>query len=334
MLDRILSRIPFGKGFVLCLHGVKNKVAPDSHSSYMDQILTDFNEFKTVIKQLKRFGFIFISMRELLDISRSGFKTRFSFILLTVDDGYQNNYTHLHPFLKKNNIPWTLFVSTNHIEKQVRFYTYRIRCSIIHTHKDINIPKHNLKCPSNATLEERKNFYKKVNNVFKYYSKINAFEMIEYFDSLLSTEEWDEYNSRYHTVDVLTKTQLVELANDPLVEVGSHNHNHLIITDQFRKEDIYYEMKTSKDWLQQNLNIDPFYFCYPNGKIGNFSNISKRICQELDYKLAFTFVGRMLYKQTDLYEIPRFGFPTPENINRLSTASKLPEIFFKIKNLV
>lgn len=38
-------------------------------------------------------------------------------VAITIDDGYENNYTHAYPILKKYHIPVTIFIITDHVDR-------------------------------------------------------------------------------------------------------------------------------------------------------------------------------------------------------------------------
>ena len=294
------------KGFVLSGHGFTN----NKTDGYVESLHKDFNQFKKTIEIFEDLGFEFISMTELISLAKNNFRYDKNWIHLTFDDGYKNNYTLVYPYLKEKNIPFSLFISTTHIENNTRFYTYKIRCALLNTRKEVYIPHLNCALAPSASRRTRIRFCKKViETIYKKMNKSEAVDFMEYTDSLLTSPEWEYYNNLYCEDEVLTINQLKELAGDKLVHIGSHNHHHLILNQNVSNDDILYEMQTSKIWLQKNLGMDILTYCYPSGGENNFSPNSKTICQNLGYVLAFTTIKQLVSSNTDRYEIPRLNFP-------------------------
>lgn len=291
-------------GLVLFGHGVTN----NKTDAYIELLHTDFEGLKEAVEVFEALGFEFISMTELIALSQNNFRYDKNWIHLTFDDGYKNNYTLLYPYLKAKQIPFSLFISTNHVEKNERLSTYKIRCALLNTKKEVNVPGFNQTLPSLASRKERIQFCKNVTRIFKTMDKAGSRNFMACIESLLSSEEWQYYNNLYREGELLTLDQLKVLANDSLVHIGSHNHTHLILNRNVSEEDIRYEMQASKDWLQKNLNIDLLTYCYPNGSKNDFTLNSKSVCQGLGYKLAFTTIRQPVSPNTDKYEIPRVEF--------------------------
>jgi peptidoglycan/xylan/chitin deacetylase (PgdA/CDA1 family) len=304
-INRLLLK-RLGIGFVLYGHGVVHKRKDD----FIESLHMNLSDFKAVINYLIQFNFDFINMAQLIKISRQGFNYHKHWVHLTFDDGYKNIKDVVLPFLASKGIPFTVFVSTNHIESQERFYTYRLRCAIAHTKKAVTIPRTNVNLISGASLDQRKAAYKKVRDVFKKSSKKQMFEILSTVDSLLTSEEWKKYNDLYQADSVLSTEELRELSAHRLVTIGSHNASHIRLNALMTEDDIHHEMVISKQWLRDNLNIDNnLTYAYPSGTINDFSDLSKDICRIAGYQLGFTTIHNYVESNTDLYEIPRFSFP-------------------------
>ena len=94
--------------FILMFHGVSKRKDPLLPKDLQPHL--SIFEFEFIIKWLgKRFNFI--SIEEAIRENKNG-------ILLTFDDGFNNNYTNVYPILKKYRIPGLFFVSTQHIIDQ------------------------------------------------------------------------------------------------------------------------------------------------------------------------------------------------------------------------
>ena len=78
-------------------------------------------------------GYIFISLDEVLQ-RLEGNNNRFitsllcgskkKFVCITFDDGYHDNYTLAYPLLKRNNIPFAIYVTTGFIDNRQPMWWY------------------------------------------------------------------------------------------------------------------------------------------------------------------------------------------------------------------
>lgn len=295
----------FGKGFVLYGHGVVMK----REDNLVEALHMPFEDFKLVISYLHGLNYNFVSMAELIDMARGGFAYPKHWVHLTFDDGYANNITLILPFLKSIGIPFTVFISSNHIALSERFYTYRLRCALLHTKKPVHIEGTDLTLSAEAMPQERKVFYKKVRDYFKVASKKEMLSLMAYIDSLLD-DEWHHYNSLYQGDAVLTEEELKQLSREELITIGSHNHNHLRLNASFTEDEIIFEMENSMKWLKEKLALPySLTYAYPSGTKSDFSDKTIALCRQSGYKLGFTTLHQYVDKSTDPFAIPRFPFP-------------------------
>ena len=102
----ILKKVnPSNNKYILMFHGVsKNK--SNSLNQHLQPHL-DIKQFENIIKMLNE-HYCFLKPDEILNNKRKG-------ILLTFDDGFQNNYNNVIPILNSYNIPGLFFISTQHV---------------------------------------------------------------------------------------------------------------------------------------------------------------------------------------------------------------------------
>ncbi len=103
----------------------------------------------------------------------------------------------------------------------------------------------------------------------------------------------------------LTTGQLLELAADPLVTIGSHgiDHIHLSLADY---ETQLWELKSSQEKLEELTGKKCFLAAYP---FGHFNRTTKKVMKELGYHWGFAVKGRpLLHKECKkTYAVPRLS---------------------------
>lgn len=85
------------------------------------EITPDF--LQQTIKDYKQKGFRFVSIDEVSEILGKG-KVDKPFVCLTFDDGYRDNYTDALPILKKEQIPFTVYVTTGFVDDKQSMWWY------------------------------------------------------------------------------------------------------------------------------------------------------------------------------------------------------------------
>jgi peptidoglycan/xylan/chitin deacetylase (PgdA/CDA1 family) len=79
--------------------------------------------FEEQMKYLKDNGYQTISLTDLYKYFMKQKPIPEKSVVLTFDDGYEDNYTAMFPVLKKYNFKATIFVITSHIDKNHKFMT-------------------------------------------------------------------------------------------------------------------------------------------------------------------------------------------------------------------
>lgn len=80
--------------------------------------------FEKQMRYLKEKGFNVISLNELVGGMKNRKKFTHNAVVLTFDDGYENNFTYAYPILKKYGFPATIFLITNNIGVNAAFLTW------------------------------------------------------------------------------------------------------------------------------------------------------------------------------------------------------------------
>ncbi len=113
LIEKIIARMPLGilpnllpDKFVLCGHLVSNIDHP-IRNRYR---YPNFREAEECLSFLKSNKYEMVSLEEYF--IEDGKKK----VMLTFDDGFIEIYQDVHPFLKKNNFPYTIFIMTGPLE--------------------------------------------------------------------------------------------------------------------------------------------------------------------------------------------------------------------------
>lgn len=81
---------------------------PDNYST-----MTSAEKFEDDIRRIVENGYQVISLEEMYECMRSGISLPPKSVVITMDDGYESNYTIAYPVLKKYNVKASIFVNND-----------------------------------------------------------------------------------------------------------------------------------------------------------------------------------------------------------------------------
>ena len=98
---------------ILMYHTIEDSVLPEEQNSHVETSV-----FDSQMKALVENGYTPINFYDLKNYADGLVSLPDKPIIITMDDGYLNNYTHAYPIYKKYNIQATLFVSPYYMETE------------------------------------------------------------------------------------------------------------------------------------------------------------------------------------------------------------------------
>jgi peptidoglycan/xylan/chitin deacetylase (PgdA/CDA1 family) len=235
----------------------------------------------------------FISADELVDIlsQKKSFPGRS--VIFTVDDGWKENENNIILVAEKYQIPVTIFLATDPIEKRESFWW-----SIAH-----------------------KAFKKKL-------TTFNVQEM-KAMDNLKRKSIIDDLKSDMTiTEEALTVEQIKSRKNSLHVKFGAHTMSHPILTkcdDQISHTEIRESAAKIKSWVNYPISS----FAYPNG---NYTIREIEYLKSSGYRIAFTTNPAYITKDQSnhLFEIPRFD--VLESVSFAENICRMTGIWFEKNN--
>lgn len=289
---RLLNKTPR----ILFWHGVDHRV-----NKNVEAEIFDIDVFEKQIEYLIR-HYEVISIEE--------FENRFfnnSFtkreIVLTFDDGYANNLYIVEPILNKYNLPFTVFISTEHISTG-QFFPTSVNRIIIRGAglKRVTIPSQNI----NFSLETENDVNNAINTISNLLKILPLEQVREITNDLInnvSNDKWLEFQEKYKSVRPMNWDEVIELSKRKNVTIGSHCMWHICCHSNHPEEEVKQQIELSKLQIEEKLNKECKYFAYPNGDFTDFSNE----IVENNYSMGFSTTNNKIPKCKNLSIIPRMG---------------------------
>jgi len=230
------------------------------------------------ILQMRALGYEFISLDRLHTILERGEKATQK-IVLTLDDGYKDNFTHAYPIIQKLNVPIAIYVTTAFPDKTARLWWYVLEDLILaHDHITLSTGK---RYPC-ATMDE------KIATFLALRSTILTFKPHQFsqkLDELLGSYplNWGETCARL----CMKWEEIIALANDPLVTIGGHTQNHFAF-NALSSEEILEEIQYANEAIYARTGKKITHFAYPFGSREEVDDDKFVLVKTLGFKTVTT----------------------------------------------
>jgi peptidoglycan/xylan/chitin deacetylase (PgdA/CDA1 family) len=228
-------------------------------------------------------------------------------VALTFDDGLRNHYTVVYPILQRLGIPATFFVCPGLIDIGCWIWNHeaRERLQSLPPERQAALCR-KLRAPVSGVegiVEWMKSLAPNLRKPVE--GAIRAITP----DFKPSARQRDQY-------DVMTWKEIASI--DPtLVTIGSHTVNHPILTG-LSPDDLSYEIRESRRWLEERLQRLVEHFCYPDGAY----NAAVLTCVRECYRSAVTSIPGSVEVGNDVH-----------SLGRINTARQLPLLAWHMHRL-
>ncbi|SEF72721.1 polysaccharide deacetylase family protein [Parabacteroides chinchillae] len=228
-------------------------------------------------------------------------------IVVTFDDGYKNNLTIAAPILKSLNIPFTVFISTNHIENGNYFPTTIARMIIRNNNLSfVKIDCLKLKAELKNNMQ-REAICDAVIHILKHSNIRLVNEICHQLIENISHDEYEEL-CHFHKIEApMNWEDVIKLHTEYNCTIGSHCKDHFICNIYQTEEETKTQLKGSKQIIEEKLHASCDYLAYPNGiyNKGDVTAYAQHTAKEAGYKLAFTTVTDRLSAKSNPMLMPR-----------------------------
>jgi peptidoglycan/xylan/chitin deacetylase (PgdA/CDA1 family) len=246
-----------------------------------------------------------ISLRDYVDVlEKKRGKLPNNSVIITIDDGYRDNYEYAYPLLKKYGIPATIFLTTDFVTNKSWLWADLINYILKKTDLDVITYKNNLfsKAFDIKTPDKR---HQAQLSLFNYFRSIDNDAknnlLIELADKLhvnIPTQVTADYQP-------LTWEQIREMNNNG-IDFGSHTCTHPICS-RLKDDSLKYELIESKKEIERHLNIKADFFCYPNGQPEDLNNEVIVEVRKAGYRGAVTTSHGYNGKESNVFYLNRLS---------------------------
>lgn len=220
-------------------------------------------------------------------------------VVITFDDGYRDNYTNAFPIVKKYVIPMTIFLATDAIGSGRVLWHDRVFSAFRETRESfLNAFCENSQVLPLRTLEEK---LSSQGTVLTFLRSLEEGERLLWIDRLVEKLKVVE---RHDATELMLTWDQVKTMSGGGVHFGSHTVTHPILS-RLPGERVKKEIWDSKAVIEGHLGTSVKTFAYPNGRRGDFNEITKKCLSEAGYTCALTTIWGRNESDRDLFEMRR-----------------------------
>ena len=304
-LARFLTR---KKTLIVCYHGfVRDRAVGGGRGieNYQGKSL-DLAAFRLHLAYFRKYYHI-LSLDEFFDCVTSGRRLPNNSVVLTLDDGYESNYTLAYPALKEFKVPATIFITTNFVDRKEWQWVDRLEYAINQTMLDkleVEIGGRSFSFELHS-LDAKEKADQGLRSQLKKLSRGTREELVGEIEKTLG-EKLPGHGTAPEVYRPLDWSQISEMVEDGLISIGSHTCSHPILT-QCSPETMQEELEDSRRVIEQKIGRACRFFAYPGGREGDFDARTKEALKKAGFACALTTVEGMNGADSDLYELKRLG---------------------------
>jgi len=250
-------------------------------------------------------------------------------VIITFDDGYADNLLLAKPILESYNIPATIFVTSDFIDKknecwsdsleQLFFsgYTFPLALKLTLAGKSYSWDFSGQVAEKPSSLNFRWTVFENSNPSIFHSIFMEIFHLLR--DLSTSDKECCISQIRSQlgveeilrpTCQFLTTEQLIHLAESDLIEIGGHSKTHEVLsTLALEKQES--EIIESKRYIEQVINKPINSFCFPYGSKNDYSIETLSLLKKAGYQSSCagsqgTIRRNLNENSQSLFELPRY----------------------------
>ena len=290
-----------GVGVILTLHHVRPPRPELFQPNRLLEITPQFLD--EVLIDLRRSELDLVSLDEMhCRLVEGDFRRRF--VCITIDDGYRDTLQWAYPILQRHQAPFTVYIPTSFPDRVGELW-WLVLEAVVAPNDAVNVRlgghEETLRCVSvaekGAAFDRLYMWLRSLASEAELRSAVRALAARYQVDIAAFCDEL-----------CMSWGELETLAADPLVTIGAHTVNHVMLA-KVSEEQARIEMDMSRTVIESALGIRPTHLSYPVGDRTSAAAREFRIANELGFKTAVTTRPSVLFgtHRDSLMALPRIS---------------------------
>jgi peptidoglycan/xylan/chitin deacetylase (PgdA/CDA1 family) len=270
---------------ILAYHRVLTLADPETFDFDLELISTSAERFREQMLLVKQ-RFHPVRMADVVSALDEGSRLPADAVVVTFDDGYDDNYTVAYPILRELGMPATFFVSTGHIDSGRPFAYDWLVYMILHTSAGwLKLPELGMDMSIPAERRARRELGGEVLLRLKGQDDPIQAMLIDRLE-----REWGmPRDAAPAHCRPMNWTQLREM-HAAGFEIGSHGVDHRMLA-KLQQRELEAELRTSKATLERELGEPATLLSYPVGGDRAFNEQVVQATRDAGYQLACSYIS-------------------------------------------
>lgn len=244
-------------------------------------------------------------------------------ILVTFDDGYDDNHRIAFPILRELGVPATFFVATGHIDNgQAYAYDWLAHLMLTARTDRLRMPGAGIDLPLPESLHARRELVGTVLDRLKYLDNAGQLEAIARLESELGRPR----SAGHPDCTPMSWDQLREM-HAAGMEIGGHGVHHRMLA-KLSDEELHDEIAQSQARLTTELGTPAIAMSYPVGGPDAYDDRVVSVATENGFRIGFSYVnGSNPWPPQDRYRLLRTAVERGIDDPWFQGILALPEVF-------
>jgi peptidoglycan/xylan/chitin deacetylase (PgdA/CDA1 family) len=243
-------------------------------------------------------------------------------VIVTFDDGYDDNYRFAFPILRELGVPATFFVSTGHIDSGLPYaYDWLVHMVCVATAPKLDVPEVDLQVALPVTLAQRQALAADLLDRMKWLDDTAQNAIITRLE-----RDWSMPRTPHADCRPMSWEQLREMQAAGM-DIGSHGVNHRMLA-RLPTAVMADEVRGSKQALDRELGVAGRTLSYPVGGPNAYSEDVIASVRDNDFRVAFNYIsGSNPLPVTDRFAMRRLPVEYDTDIGWFAGIVTWPELF-------
>lgn len=245
-------------------------------------------------------------------------------LVITFDDGYDDNFHHAFPILMAYEVPATIFLATGYIDSGETFWYDRL-AQLLLCAPDQEISVTGLDEPlalGVSSKSRRQTIYRLLTHLKRVPDEWRL-ETLRRLEAVLDPEGRMAHAPESRPMNW---NQVREMSAAGM-EFGSHTVNHPVLAN-LRQEDLWTELWESKHELERQIGKPVEVICYPVGGQEHFDERVQHLARGAGYRLGVSYIPGTNYGHTlDCFALRRLRVERYLDRAYFAAMLNLPELF-------
>jgi peptidoglycan/xylan/chitin deacetylase (PgdA/CDA1 family) len=301
---------PLGRPAAVFFHGVERETL----DARVQENHHELDAFVAIAETLKS-NFDVLPLAAINDVLKDPDRHK-RVVFLMSDDGYANTNDIAADVLGGLGLPWTLFISTHHVDTGERNPIFLILLFLFHAADGTYRIPH---LAEPVVLDaDRERFAQTIVWQVRGLDMVRAQEAVDAMMTHFAPDELAALLQKFSSESFLNWGQVRALAARG-VEIGAHAHRHWPMHENQSKQMLREQAERPRALIAREVGSCR-YFSYPFGNKGDISREAWHAVRDAGYDCAFSTLAGCLGEGQNRFLLPRFGIDPRE----LNLASLIP----------